>query len=267
VRTDVGMITQTDLGYTGQRNLDAQGSTFSLGLMDYRARMYSSLTGRFIQPDTITPGGPQGLNRYSYGNNNPLNYTDPSGHCTQATYSTSVITDDLCEERPTGNGITPPLTSGHPDSEDVPYQPAKPTTSSQTVTQQSQSDSTTSTTSTQTVIQQSQSSSSTIPLDPTTKQNQSGNPPPLLQRAATAFVVAPLFMVLDVVLLVITLANTFALGTDPEPLTKSILLVTEIFFSGIDITVAFAHWDYVHWVVTGKFIKSVDDLSDWELAP
>jgi RHS repeat-associated protein len=102
VRSDAGTITQTDMGFTFQRNLDAQGASFSLGLLDYKARFYSSLTGRFVQPDTITPGGPQGLNRYSYSNNNPINYTDPSGHCTRARYSTRVITDDECEEQPGG---------------------------------------------------------------------------------------------------------------------------------------------------------------------
>ncbi len=37
---------------------------------------------RFIQPDTIVPnpGDPQSLNRYSYAGNNPVRYTDPSGH-------------------------------------------------------------------------------------------------------------------------------------------------------------------------------------------
>jgi RHS repeat-associated protein len=80
VRTDVGSITETDFGYTGQRNLDAQGNAFSLGLMDYRARFYDGALGRFTQPDTITPGGPQGLNRYSYTGNNPVIRTDPSGH-------------------------------------------------------------------------------------------------------------------------------------------------------------------------------------------
>lgn len=33
-----------------------------------------------MQPDTITPGGPQGLNRYSYVLNNPIRHTDPTGH-------------------------------------------------------------------------------------------------------------------------------------------------------------------------------------------
>ncbi|NOZ51178.1 MAG: hypothetical protein GXP37_14215 [Chloroflexi bacterium] len=38
--------------------------------------------GRFIQPDTIVPnpGDPQSLNRYSYAGNNPVRYSDPSGH-------------------------------------------------------------------------------------------------------------------------------------------------------------------------------------------
>ncbi len=78
VRTDIGTIPQTDFGYTGQsgqRNLDS-----GIGLMDYRARFYSSSLGRFIQPDTITPDMTQGLNRYSYVNNNPVNFNDPSGH-------------------------------------------------------------------------------------------------------------------------------------------------------------------------------------------
>jgi len=66
----------TDFGYTGQRQLDADMG----GLMDYKARFYSPYLNRFIQPDTITPGGPQGLNRYSYVSNNPIRYNDPSGH-------------------------------------------------------------------------------------------------------------------------------------------------------------------------------------------
>jgi RHS repeat-associated protein len=52
----------------------------SLGLLFYNARFYDPLLARFIQADTIVPGGVQGLDRYAYVNNNPLKYTDPSGH-------------------------------------------------------------------------------------------------------------------------------------------------------------------------------------------
>ena len=38
--------------------------------------------GRFTQPDSIVPNlfDPQSLNRYSYVLNNPVRYTDPTGH-------------------------------------------------------------------------------------------------------------------------------------------------------------------------------------------
>jgi len=76
VRSDVGSITQTDFGYTFQRNLTGTG------LMDYRARFYSSALGRFVQPDSIipNPANPQSFNRFSYVYNRPINFSDPSGH-------------------------------------------------------------------------------------------------------------------------------------------------------------------------------------------
>jgi hypothetical protein len=46
------------------------------------ARFYDTALGRWISADTIVPepGEPQSLNRYSYANNSPLVYVDPSGH-------------------------------------------------------------------------------------------------------------------------------------------------------------------------------------------
>src|SRR3972149_517780 len=54
---------------------------------------------RWIQPDTIVPdpSNPQSLNRYSYVNNRPLNFTDPSGH--------RPCEDDLCSPPPNIHGI------------------------------------------------------------------------------------------------------------------------------------------------------------------
>ena len=39
-----------------------------------------SAIGRFAQADSIVPPGVQGYDRYAYINNNPLNFTHPSGH-------------------------------------------------------------------------------------------------------------------------------------------------------------------------------------------
>ena len=54
----------------------------STGLYNYDARLYDPVVGRFITPDTVIPDiyNPQDLNRYSYVRNNPLKYTDPTGH-------------------------------------------------------------------------------------------------------------------------------------------------------------------------------------------
>jgi RHS repeat-associated protein len=75
IRLETG-LSPTDRRYTGQR------WEASLGLYDYRARFYDPALGRFLQPDPIVPepGNLQALNRYVYVYNNPLHYTDPSGH-------------------------------------------------------------------------------------------------------------------------------------------------------------------------------------------
>jgi RHS repeat-associated protein len=59
------------------------------GLLYYNARYYDPTTARFISADTIAPGkeNPQNRNRYAYTLNNPLKYTDPTGHCGQPTDS------------------------------------------------------------------------------------------------------------------------------------------------------------------------------------
>ena len=66
----------TDIFYTGQKR------DLSTGLYFYGARYLNPEIGMFTQPDSIVPnpGNPQSLNRYGYALNNPLKYTDPTGH-------------------------------------------------------------------------------------------------------------------------------------------------------------------------------------------
>lgn len=66
------------LGYTGHLNMD------SLGLIHMGGRVYDPELGRMASPDPSVqfPLNSQGFNRYSYVNNNPLSYTDPSGYFT-----------------------------------------------------------------------------------------------------------------------------------------------------------------------------------------
>ncbi len=53
-----------------------------IGFSYYGARFYDPTIGRFLNPDTIIPEvyNPQVYNRYSYVYNNPLLYSDPTGH-------------------------------------------------------------------------------------------------------------------------------------------------------------------------------------------
>ena len=69
--------TPTSFRFTGQR------WESSFNLYYYGARWYDSVTGRFIQADTDVPESrdSQVLDRYINAGNNPIKYTDKSGHC------------------------------------------------------------------------------------------------------------------------------------------------------------------------------------------
>ena len=71
-RNIIGLIR----GYTGHEMLN------EFGIINMNGRLYDPELGRFFSPDPYVqfPDSPQSYNRYSYCLNNPLKYTDPSGH-------------------------------------------------------------------------------------------------------------------------------------------------------------------------------------------
>lgn len=71
--------TKSKFGYTGQEKDNETGLNY------YNARYYDPHIQRFIQPDDIIqdPYISQDLNKYSYTRNNPVKYTDPTGHVVQ----------------------------------------------------------------------------------------------------------------------------------------------------------------------------------------
>jgi RHS repeat-associated protein/uncharacterized repeat protein (TIGR01451 family) len=108
-------VTQTSLNFTGQRR-------DSTGLLYYHARYYDPNLGRFLSADSVvpgtahtsltvtyhatslptaekappSPGNPQALNRFAYVLNNPLTYTDPSGHTVYLSQSeVEAVSDSL----------------------------------------------------------------------------------------------------------------------------------------------------------------------------
>jgi RHS repeat-associated protein len=98
-RVRTGGIGLTARTFTGQR-LDATG------LLYYHARYYDPTLGRFISPDSIVPepGNPQSFNRFAYVYNNPLKYTDPTGHWIERAVDIAFIAYDIWDIHQ--NGLT-----------------------------------------------------------------------------------------------------------------------------------------------------------------
>jgi RHS repeat-associated protein len=108
----------TNYKYTGQE-LDP-----GTGLYYYGARYYDTALGRFVSPDSIVPDpfNPQAFNRYAYVLNNPMIYTDPTGHETSACVCTPDGICSGCEAQgdPGGGGGAG---GGDPYDYGPPYEP------------------------------------------------------------------------------------------------------------------------------------------------
>jgi RHS repeat-associated protein len=69
---EIATLSGTTFGFTGQR-YDSE-----LGLYYFKNRYYSSIIGRFLQPDPVGYTG-EDFNLYTYAFNSPLKNTDPMG--------------------------------------------------------------------------------------------------------------------------------------------------------------------------------------------
>lgn len=84
---DGGPDSLTPRGFTGHEMLD------ELGLVHMNGRIYDPLIGRFLSADIVVqfPGNLQSFNRYSYVQNNPLTFKDPSGHVLETVWDVANI--------------------------------------------------------------------------------------------------------------------------------------------------------------------------------
>jgi RHS repeat-associated protein len=75
-------FTQSSTAFHVSRRFTGQVLDDDTGLYYCNFRYYDPLLGKFLQPDDIIPSvaDPQSFNRYAYCVNNPLRFTDPSGH-------------------------------------------------------------------------------------------------------------------------------------------------------------------------------------------
>jgi RHS repeat-associated protein len=201
----------------------------SLSISFYGARWYDPYLNRWNQPDSIIPQGQgvQAWDRYAYVNNNPVRFNDPSGHVC----SDPEAPYHRCDGGPNRNYFG---NTGNNTQSNTPIDGS--------------------------LGGNAEDNSEVQDKDVTSKLS-------LKQRVETTIFMVPFIVTLELVLPPVTTAVSTALALDPEPVTKAILLSTDILLNLSEVALSLALVDYTHWVITGNLIHKPEDLVDWQLRP
>jgi hypothetical protein len=95
----------------------------------------------------------------------------------------------------------------------------------------------------------------------------SGPGRPLGRRALTILPVRMGFRVIEGALAALTDANSMARIGAPDPFSNGVLIRNERILISADALIAWVHRSDAHGVVTGRPIRSWEDLWDWRLRP
>jgi RHS repeat-associated protein len=88
-----GLVSNTGTRETSHK-FTGQEYDFATNLSFFKSRYYDPKTCQFLTPDPIIPHtayDPQNLNRFAYCRNNPIRYSDPTGHMTVEEFGINVV--------------------------------------------------------------------------------------------------------------------------------------------------------------------------------
>ena len=91
--------------------------------------------------------------------------------------------------------------------------------------------------------------------------------PPFWARVLIGTALELLLLAVDVAIILTILANAYAIFLAPDPLSRGIFVLNELLLIGAEGALAYLHLGIAHWIVTGRWIRSWQDLKDWNLQP
>ncbi len=92
-------------------------------------------------------------------------------------------------------------------------------------------------------------------------------PPPFWARVLIGTALELLLLAINVILILTALVNAYAIFLAPDPLSRGIFVINELLLIGAEVALIYLHLGILHWMVTGHWIRSWQDLKDWNFKP